>query len=321
MQKLTFLELAHKVLDEEKVPLTAFEIWASAEKKGKCLVCTVKRWTKKGYDKFVDSQGLTPKRTLAALIYVNAKNTDSPFLKIGVRPVRFYLKSLPQNFDAEKFIEKEQIKEDKRKRSSYLEKDLHPIMAYFGRYYLSAYLKTIDHTTSNKKTFGEWLHPDMVGCYFPFEDWNKEVYKFNSVIGNIPVKLYSFEIKRELNFSNLRESFFQAVSNSSWANESYLVAAEIIKEEDFLNELKRLSLSYGIGIIELDIENPDSSKILYPANQKENLDWETINKIVELNPDFKNFIERITKDIHGKEVREEHYDQVLNIEKLIIKAI
>jgi hypothetical protein len=33
-------------------------------------------------------------------------------------------------------------------------------------------------------------------------------------------------MKKELNFSNLRESYFQAVSNSSWANEGYLVTAE-----------------------------------------------------------------------------------------------
>ena len=148
MQKLTFLELAHKVLEEEKIPLTSFEIWAIAENKG--------------YDKFLDSQGATPRDTLSSQLYINVKKANSFFIKVGARPVRFFLKSLPQNFDIENIIKKEQIKEEKTKKFSYLEKNLHPILAYFGRYYLSAYLKTIDHTASNKKSFGEWLHPDMV---------------------------------------------------------------------------------------------------------------------------------------------------------------
>ena len=41
------------------------------------------------------------------------------------------------------------------------------------------------------------------------------------------VRLWSFEVKKELNVSNARKSFFQAVSNSSWANEGYLVATSI----------------------------------------------------------------------------------------------
>lgn len=305
MEKLTFLELAYKVLEEEKTPLTAIDIWNIAEKKG--------------YEQLVPTKGLTPERSIGAQLYVNVKLNNSNFIKIGSRPAKFTLKQYANNFDVNKIQQQQEIKE-KTKKFEYLEKDLHPLLAYFGRYFLNAYLKTIDHTASNKKSFGEWLHPDMVGCYFPFEDWSKEVYNFNSVIGNIPVKLYSFEIKRELNFSNLRESFFQAVSNSSWANEGYLVAAEIAKEEDFSSELKRLSLAYGIGIIELDIESPDSSKILYPARQKENLDWETINKIVELNPNFKDFIEGITKDIKSTRVKEDEFDQILDVEKLIIKG-
>ena len=50
--------------------------------------------------------------------------------------------------------------------------------------------------------------------YYP--DWREEVLNLNQTTGGIAVKLYSFEIKKELSFSNLREAFFQAVSNSSW---------------------------------------------------------------------------------------------------------
>ena len=73
-----------------------------------------------------------------------------------------------------------------------------------------------------------------------------------SGFGNASIKIYSFELKRKVMLSNLREVFFQTVSNSSWANESYLVTAELSNDEDLMIELKRLSTSFGIGVIKLD---------------------------------------------------------------------
>ncbi|MBS4028510.1 MAG: hypothetical protein KGZ58_07715 [Ignavibacteriales bacterium] len=129
--------------------------------------------------------------------------------------------------------------------------------------------------------------------------------------------MFSFELKRELEFANLRESFFQAVSNSSWANESYLVASEISKDEEFRDELRRLVGSFGIGIIELDITDPDSSSIIFPAKQKEYLDWETMNKLAEMNSDFRDFLQSVRKDLSNKETRKERYNEVLSREKLV----
>lgn len=160
----------------------------------------------------------------------------------------------------------------------------------------------------------------MVGCYFPFKEWEAETSCLSSTMGCLPIKLFSFELKQELNFSNLREYFFQAVSNSSWANEAYIVAPFMEVDEEFMDELKRLSSAYGVGVIQLDIQDPDSSKIVFPAKEKENLDWDTINKISGLNKDFKEFIKRITNDIKTQEVREEEFDKILEIEDLIIKS-
>lgn len=81
-------------------------------------------------------------------------------------------------------------------------------------------------------------------------------------------------------------------------------------------ELKRLSTSFGIGIIKIDVEDPDSSEILFPAKFKTELDWDTINKLAGENVDFKEFIKRIKNDLSSKEVRKEKYDQVYNVEKL-----
>ncbi|MEC5174266.1 COG2958 family protein [Chryseobacterium nepalense] len=299
---MTFLELAELVIKEENKPLTSNEIWNIA--------------VKKGYDKQLNSQGKTPWATLGALIYVNAKdNPNSIFSKTDSRPKRFYLKNMADKVDLyENIIPEEPI--TKKKKIDFREKELHKHLAFYAYYYMQCYTKTINHSSSNKKEFGEWVHPDMVGCYYRTQDWKKEVADFSNAIGIRSIVLYSFEIKRELSFKNLRESFFQCVSNSSWANESYLVAAIISDDEDFMNELERLSLSFGIGVIELNMEDPHSSELIIPAKHKKDLDFETINKLA-MNNDFRSFLTTIKTDFKSGKVYDKEYDKVLELEELI----
>jgi uncharacterized protein len=297
---MTFLELAEQVLKEEKKPLTSNEIWNLA------II--------KGYDKQLKSEGKTPWATLGAQMYVNAKdNPKTPFSQTDSRPKKFYLKTQKNILN----LESAQVETTivKKKKFEYLEKELHPILTYYAYYHLRCFTKTINHSLSTKKEFGEWVHPDMVGCYFPIDEWKPEVYELSSAIGNVSIKILSFELKRELNFGNLRESFFQTVSNSSWANESYLVAAKVSNEADFIEELTRLSTSFGIGVIELSVEDPHSSKILLPAKYRDTLDWETINKVT-MNNDFKEFLTRVKIDIASKKIHKKEYDPVLDIEEL-----
>lgn len=297
-----FIQLARKVMEIEKRPLTISEIWQIA--------------LEKGFDKELNTVGITPWDTLSAMLYVDVRdNPKSLFITIGARPKRFLLKSLVES-------KGKQILDilppaEKKPKIEYIEKALHPFMVYYGFYYLKAYLKTIHHTKSGKREFGEWVHPDIIGCYFSFSDWKEEVVEVSSLTGNASIKLFSFELKRELSLSNLREAFFQAVSNSSWANEGYLVAAEIDTDEDFQNELKRLSTSFGIGVIKLDVSDPDSSEMIFPARAKDVVDWETVNKLAGMNPDFLEFLKRVKVDMSSREVRKEMYDHVLEREELI----
>ncbi len=57
------------------------------------------------------------------------------------------------------------------------------------------------------------------------------------------------------------------MSNSSWANEGYLVATSISTNE-VEEELRMLSAFHGIGVILLNPENPTESEILFPAQPK-----------------------------------------------------
>ncbi len=300
MKKLTFKELAKKVLEDENRPLSVEEIWSIAQEKG--------------YDKFIDTKGKTPWRTIGAQIYVDIRdNPKTPFIKIESKPRKFFLKG--KEYLPKKVLDKN----EPSNKTGYSERDLHPFLTYFVNLYMNIHTKTILHEKSKKRKYSQWLHPDIVGVYFPIKFWKEDVIDFAKELGFISLKLFSFELKKELGFNNLRESFFQAVSNSSWANEGYLVTANLQKDDEFLSELKRLSTSFGIGVIELDIYNPDNSAILFPAKHKNELDWETVNKLVSENPDFKNFINGIKKDLKIKEIRKDRYDKVFEREDLINK--
>jgi len=88
------------------------------------------------------------------------------------------------------------------------------------------------------------------------------------------------------------------------------MAANYLKDDDFRNELRRLSSSFGIGIIELNINDLNQSEIIFPARNRETFDWETINKLASMNMDFSEFLKRIKNDISSKEVIWEKYDRV-----------
>jgi len=161
------------------------------------------------------------------------------------------------------------------------------------------FTKTILHEISKKGTRGynKWLHPDLVGIYFPFTEFQPNTLKLLEALKNNPYKLFSFEMKISLGFANLRECYFQAVSNSSWAHEGYLVALKIDDDPSLLDEIRRLNKAFGIGVIKLDPLNIYESKIIYSAQSKEFLDWETIDRLTEENSDFKLFLENLMEDI------------------------
>jgi hypothetical protein len=299
---MTFLELAERILKEVNKPLSVSEIWDYAIKSNLNLE--------------LGSQGKTPSATLGAQLHVNARdNKNSLFATIGSRPKKFYLKSL--KYDKDLLIEEDlETKGEVEDTLRYLEKDLHPLLAYFIYYHMKSYSKTLDHKKTSRKQYGEWIHPDMVSCYFTADEMRPEVYDLSVAINESPVALAAFEIKKNLSFGNLRESFFQAVSNSSWAHESYLVSSEISMETEFVEELNRLCNSFQIGVILLDIEDPDNSEIIIEANERDELDWLTINKL-SINPDFKEFLVRVKKDVESKEVRKEWYDRIESRESLI----
>ena len=147
------------------------------------------------------------------------------------------------------------------------------------------------------KNHNKWLHADVVG----FEDITR---KFNNYTKECIIEysdersfLYSFEVKDGINNPcELREYFFQTVSNSSWANYSYLVAEGI--NDRAMDELQLLCASFKIGFIRINKNEPTESEIVIKA-PKTALDWKMINRIADENKDFQKYLKNITLSYKG----------------------
>ncbi len=77
-EKITFIELAEKILKLRKKPMSSEEIWDMVEEKG--------------YDKYIFSEGKTPWATIGAVIYKDMmKNKNSIFGETDSKPKKFYI--------------------------------------------------------------------------------------------------------------------------------------------------------------------------------------------------------------------------------------
>lgn len=297
----TFSDLIKEVLQKTKMPMSSEEIWEKA--------------IDFNLDKKIGPTGKTPWATIGARIYKNIKENqeNSVYIQVSKRPTKFTLRDLNPN------LVKPEVIIEVIKKEKFHERDLHPLLVHyiFSEPYFNCYAKTIFHEKAKKKIkgFNEWLYPDLVGVYFPFNDYRQETIKLQNFLNVSSIKLFAFEMKIQLSFANLRQSFFQAVSNASWANEGYLVCLRVDEDPDFKNELQRLSNAFGIGIIKLNFEIVSQSEVLFPARSKVTIDWDTANRIAEDSPDFLEFISDLTEDIKLAKIKLK-YDKVLNEEEL-----
>ena len=311
----SLFDIAIKTLEQAQKALTSQEIWDKSEELG----------TRGGFE----TKGKTIAATIGAVIYrdISKNGERSPFYQASKYPTKFYLtKDKKELAETPEDDIKEEFVPQVVQASTFTERDLHPLLAYFirGNPHFLAQTKTILHEHSERKpkgTYG-WLFPDVVGVSFPFDGsdvkqgYEKDVMDIQRQLAASSVRLYSFEMKKELNMGNLRESYFQAVSNSSWAHEGYLVAVDI-DWEGVREEYRRLNKAFGIGLIRLDVGAVDESEILFPSRIEESVDWDTVNRIAVANRDFRQFLGLINDDIKiGKVTQASEYDKVYSDEEM-----
>ena len=264
--------------------------------------------------KYTEFSGRTPHSTVSAQLGDFIRNGDSRVKRIKQNngSYSYYLTRNEQNIGIEILIGDNdndiEIKKPSKtnKSNTYEERDLHKLLSTYLMN-TKTYSKTIPHEQSNGKDNNQiWTHPDMVGIQFLNLQNPASRNLLNSINRVDTFKLSSYELKREINYdSELKKAFFQAVSNSSWANYGYLVAFEF--SNSLNEEMARLNQSFGIGIIKLNAD-PFQSKILYPAIYRD-LDFKTIDKLCIINDKFKEFIEQIENLMTASE---RHVSVVLN---------
>lgn len=191
------------------------------------------------------------------------------------------------------------------------EHELYPLLIEYLKTELKLYCQRIDERRSKNSRGGggnQWLHPDIVAMQPIDKEWNELIRNCVKQGAGQSVRLWSFEVKKELSVSNARRSFFQAVSNSSWANEGYLVATSI-SDAKTEKELRMLSALHGIGVILLNPENPSESEMILPARSRPDVDWESTNRILTENEDFRDYIELVSTYYQTGRVRAKDWNK------------
>ena len=187
---------------------------------------------------------------------------------------------------------------------------MYPLLSLYLWEEFGVYSKRVDEKRSSNKrgpNGNRWLYPDVVGMEDLGAEWHQEVRDCVNQYSDKRTKLWSFEAKLLINRSNVRECFFQAVSNSSWANFGYLVAAEI-EGQDTLKELRMLFAAHGIGLIKLDSDNPADSQVLIPARERDEIDWDMANRLATENRDFLDYVKLVKQFYQTGEARLADWD-------------
>ncbi len=265
--------------------------------------------------KMFDYGGKTPHQSVSAFIYTALnKGEELPFFKVQEKPALIALKGAVK----EPVLSAEKISAPSVKIAH--ERDLHPFLTYMAIHNenLKCYTKTIFHEESSKSPKGmdRWLYPDMVGVRFLHAELsNENLIAFSKKFDTLPIKLVSFELKKEISVNNCRECYFQAISNSS--NEGYLVGRHIDTHNPKLMDLlKRLHASFGIGVIDLRTDE-DKSAILLNAKYKEKIDYTVALELSAKNEKFSGFLKSVVDydPAHSYRYKDE-FDEVKKKEEL-----
>ncbi len=299
--------IIQSVLEAIKEPIKVTEIYDKAKE----------LFEKGEITNMFDYGGNTPASSVSASIYTALnKGEELPFFKAREKPTLIALKN------AAKELGLNAEKPSTPGAKIVHERDLHPFLTYMAinNENLKCYTKTIFHEESSKSIKGtdRWLYPDMVGVRFLHAELsNENLIAFSKKFDTLPVKLTSFELKKEISVHNCRECYFQAISNSSWANEGYLVGHHInTHNPQLMDLLKRLHASFGIGVIDLRTDE-DKSAILLNAKYKEKIDYTVALELSEKNEKFSGFLKSVVDyDPNHQHRYKDEFDEIKKKEKL-----
>ena len=281
---MTIKEAIIKALEENKGAMTYLEVYQSISDNN------YYEWT----------SAKTPADTVSAQLGSFIRKNDTRVKRVkSDRGFQYYLAKYESDINVAKIVDTVPEIKSTKFTKTYQERDLHKLLSSYLKS-RGIYSKTIFHerSSNSKDEHQKWIHPDMVAINLNYLTNTNSRALMKAINKSESFELTSYELKKSINSDyELKKYYFQAVSNSSWANNGYLVAFEI--SSNLLGEMERLNQSFGIGVIELK-SNPFESKILFASKPKE-LDFKTIDKLCEINNDFEKFILHTEKILTASE--------------------
>lgn len=118
-----------------------------------------------------------------------------------------------------------------------------------------------------------WKYPEMV-----LVDWetgnagdeemtlDETMLSFKQRLGIAPFRLHSARLRLSPSLMTYREDFFQALSVSQWAQGGELIYAGPIVDEALADALRKLSITFGIGVISFGMTAEVIDELPRPAN-------------------------------------------------------
>lgn len=232
---------------------------------------------------------------------------------VSKRPLRMFVAgdaALNQSAEVEDEGAAEEPAADERPGDELREHALYEPLQRFLADDLRVFSKRIREGTSKNRrgrNGNKWLHPDIVGMSAPGGDWSDVVRQCANALPTQKAKLISIEVKTRLTVGNLRESFFQTVSNSLWANQAFLAASQVSGENTWA-ELRTLCALHGIGFLSLDPENHSESRVTIPARDREEIDWASADRIARENADFHEFLKNVLNYLNTGQIMHRIWD-------------
>lgn len=298
MEKMSFFNLVKKILTEENRPLSYMEIIEIAEQKG--------------YDGYIDGflgQGWKP---FIDELYLKIENDpDSAIVKTNSKPTRFALRGMESG--------KPSITNITRESGDMSISPGYALLTYYAYKFLNVFCKDIIYKNITTPNYTKWVCPEVFGINASPDRLSNARSNDLRVEAGSSVSLYSFELVEKLGYYNLKETYFNALSTSLWANKSFLVVVEFEdNDEEILREdLKKLSDRYGVGIIKLDRESPDSSAVMFQSKLRDNIDIEMIDKLSEENIEFHNIVKSAEDILKAKKINSEVFNKVPELTELV----
>jgi hypothetical protein len=114
-----------------------------------------------------------------------------------------------------------------------------------------------------------WKFPEMLLVDWESgddEDTNRPLLKLKSQLGLPPFRLHAARLRILPSHDTYREDFFQTLSASVWAQGGELIYAAPIEDEALAEGLRRLSTTFGIGVVSCGLTAEILDDLPRPAN-------------------------------------------------------